>query len=142
MRPTSFARAAAATLAAALVGVHVSAAVPAVVFGASFREFVQMASEVHLPALCLAGVTAPLAARALHEDGARRLAWQCALIGFMVVAGAEVRWMMALDLTPSPILFWSIVFNAVLRGVPGGLAGAGVVQAILLASSPRRSAFS
>lgn len=133
-------RATAATLAAATVGVYVSAAVPALVFGASFRDFVQMATEVYLPALCLAVVTAPLAARALREDGARRLAWQCTLIGCLIVAGAELRWMMHLDLAPTPTLFWSIVFNAVLRGVPGGVAGACVVLAVLLETAPRRRA--
>lgn len=136
----SLVRAVAATLAGAVAGVHVSAAVPALVFESSFRDFLRLTAEVQLPALCIALATAPLVARGLREDGPRRLAWQCALIGGMVVAGAEMRWMRLLDLPPTPTHFWSIVFNALLRGVPGGVAGAGMALAVLRCSAPRRRA--
>ncbi|GJD90723.1 hypothetical protein BHAOGJBA_4265 [Methylobacterium hispanicum] len=136
----SLIRALAATLAGAVVGVHVSAAVPALVFEGSFGDFLRMTAAVQLTALCTAVATAPLLARGLREDGPRRLAWQCALIGGMVVAGAEMRWMMFLDLSPTPTHFWSVVFNALLRGVPGGVVGAGMAMAILHCSAPRPKA--
>lgn len=125
------ARSCAATVAAALVGSHASAAVPAVVFGASLREFTEMSVAVYIPALCLAVSAAPLVAIGLREDGTRRLAWQCVLIASMLIAGTELRWMQTLDLSFSPTLIWNVVFKSILRGVPGGLAAAVAIVAVL-----------
>lgn len=133
------ARSCAATVAAALVGAHASAAVPAVVFGASFREFTEMSVAVYIPALCLAVSTAPLVAVGLREDGSWRLAWQCALIATMLIAGFELRWMRMFDLSFSPALMWNVVFKSILRGVPGGLAAAGAIVAVLRCLPAERS---
>ncbi|MBY0395104.1 MAG: hypothetical protein K2X91_01375 [Thermoleophilia bacterium] len=133
------ARSCAVIVTAPLVGAHASAAVPALVFGASFREFVQMSVSVYLPALCLAIAAAPLAARGLREDGPGRLAWQCALIATMLIAGTELRWMQALDLSFSPTLIWNVVFKSLLRGVPGGIASACAAVLVLRVLSARRA---
>lgn len=133
------ARSCAVIVTAPLAGAHASAAVPALVFGASFREFVQMSVSVYLPALCLAIVAAPFAAIGLREDGPRRLAWQCALIATMLVAGTELRWMQTLDLSFSPTLAWNVVFKSLLRGVPGGIAAACTAVLVLRVLSGRKA---
>jgi hypothetical protein len=133
------ARSCAVIVTAPLVGAHASAAVPALVFGASFREFVQMSVSVYLPALCLAVAAAPFVALGLREDGPRRLAWQCALIATMLIAGTELRWMQALDLPFSPTLVWNVVFKSLLRGVPGGIAAACASILVLRILTRRRS---
>lgn len=133
------ARTCAAIVTAPLVGAHASAAVPALVFGASFREFVQMSVAVYLPAICIAVVAAPFVAVGLREDGPRRLAWQCALIATMLIAGMELRWMWALDLPFTPALVWNVVFKSLLRGVPGGVAAALAAVAVFRILSRSRS---
>jgi hypothetical protein len=129
--PLLVARSCAATVAAALVGAHASAAVPALLFGASFRDFAQMSAATYLPALGVAVAAGPLVATGLREDGFGRLAWQCALVATMLIAGSELRWMWMLNLPFSPPLVWNIVFEAVLRGFPGGLAAAGAIVLVL-----------
>ena len=129
--PLLVARSCAATVAASLVGAHASAAVPALVFGASLRDFAQMSAATYLPALGVAIAAGPLVATGLREDGFGRLAWQCALVATMLIAGSELRWMWMLDLPFSPPLVWNIVFKAVLRGFPGGLAAAGAIVLVL-----------
>lgn len=133
------ARSCATIVSATIVGTHVSAAVPALVFGASFTEFVQWSVQLYLPVLCVAAAAAPFAAMGLREHGPRRLAWQSALIATLLIAGTELRWMQLLDLSFSPAMIWSIVFKALLRGVPGGLAGACAAILVLRILSNRRS---
>ncbi|MDE4914025.1 hypothetical protein [Methylobacterium sp. 092160098-2] len=129
--PLLVARSCAATVAAALVGAHASAAVPTLLFGASLRDFAVMSASTYLPALGVAICAAPLVANGLREDGFGRLAWQCALVATMMIAGSELRWMWMLDLPLSPPLVWNVVFKALLRGFPGGLAAAGAIVLVL-----------
>jgi hypothetical protein len=129
--PLLVARSCSATVAAAFAGAHASAAVPTLLFGASLRDFAVMSAATYLPALGVAVCAAPLVANGLREDGYGRLAWQCALVATMLIAGSELRWMWILDLPFSPTLVWNIVFKALLRGFPGGLAAAGAILLVL-----------